>query len=262
LKNSRVDVERVVADGDRKLLADERQVAAEFEEEIAEVGEDRLAELLLGVLVAQPEELQDVVVLERQQVALLGVIGQALFWVAPDRHVPQVQAGIDLPAKFADRPTLARGHGQIEVAFVRSIADGHDFRVVRPGLRRHQLDQGRRRQFSGQCPENFRDVRHASWSGLRHDSPPFCSPARPQLAVAIPNRPSETGRVPRATSRRWPSSFARRPSLFGRTRETRSLVMASDRFIKREEHCLPVFAQSSPARCINAGAVFLPQSSL
>jgi len=134
-----VDVERVVADGDRKLLADERQVAAEFEEEIAEVGEDRLAELLLGVLVAQPEELQDVVVLERQQVALLGVIGQALFWVAPDRHVPQVQAGIDLPAEFADRPAFAGRHLQIEVAF-GGIGDGPDQNVMmRPRKARDQL---------------------------------------------------------------------------------------------------------------------------
>jgi hypothetical protein len=35
LKEQQVDAERVVADGDRKLLANERQVAAELEEEIA-----------------------------------------------------------------------------------------------------------------------------------------------------------------------------------------------------------------------------------
>ena len=48
-------------------------------QEVAEVGKNGLAEFAFGRLLAQTEKLQHIVVLERQQLAGLGVVGQGVF---------------------------------------------------------------------------------------------------------------------------------------------------------------------------------------
>ncbi len=84
------------------------------------------------MLFSQAEELEDVVILERQEVALLGLGGQAFFGIAFDRDVTQKESRVDLSAEFADRPALASGHGQVEIAFIRAFAGGQNHSMLRP----------------------------------------------------------------------------------------------------------------------------------
>jgi len=66
VEKEQVDVERVGSDGQRVFFTDEREVAAEFEEEVAEVGEDGATKFSLGVLLVEAEEFEHVVIFERK----------------------------------------------------------------------------------------------------------------------------------------------------------------------------------------------------
>ena len=98
MEEQQVDAERVVADGQRVFLADECQVATEFEEEVSQVGEDRVPQFLLGVRFFKAEKFQDVVISERQQIAGFRISGQAFLWLVLHRDVAGEECRIDLPS--------------------------------------------------------------------------------------------------------------------------------------------------------------------
>jgi hypothetical protein len=118
--------------GDWVLFAHERQVAAELQEELAQIGENGLAELSLGVLIFEAEEFEDVVVLERQQVAALRLGGETFLGIALHRHVSKEKPRVDLTAQFAHGPAFAGRHGHVEVAFAWPVCSRANVRVMGP----------------------------------------------------------------------------------------------------------------------------------
>ena len=128
----RGDGKRVVADGQRILFSDERQITAEFQEKIAEVRQNGTLQLLLRVLLCQTEKLEYVVVFERQQIARFGVFRQTFFGMLADRNVAGEQFRIDLPAQFADGPAFCDSHFQVEVSLCRRVASSDDLAMVGP----------------------------------------------------------------------------------------------------------------------------------
>jgi hypothetical protein len=132
VEEKQVDVEGVVANGEWVFLAGERQVAAEFEEEVTQTGQHEVAKLLLGMFFCQTEEIEYVVVDEGEQVARLGIMRKALFRLLPDRNVSIEEHGIDLSAEFPHGPALASSHCHVEVAFGGAITRGDNRIVVRP----------------------------------------------------------------------------------------------------------------------------------
>ena len=81
-------------------------------------------------------------ILERQQVARLGIVRQTLLRIAFDGDVAFKKSRVDLAAEFAHRPAFGSGHSHVEVAFGGSIDSADDLFVVGP---RDGLDD--RREF-------------------------------------------------------------------------------------------------------------------
>lgn len=103
----------------------------------------------------QAEELQDVVVFERQQVTRFGLVGQAFFRAFANRNVAGEEIRVDLAAEFADRPTLCDGHFQVEVSLGRRIASSNDLPMVGPRNGKDQVWQFGRMEKSPQRGDFF-----------------------------------------------------------------------------------------------------------
>ena len=66
MEEEQIDLVVALVDGDALLAGEEGEVAAELDDEALELGEDGRLQILLGVGVGQPEEVQDVRVTEGQ----------------------------------------------------------------------------------------------------------------------------------------------------------------------------------------------------
>ena len=105
-KNSRGEV--AAADLDGELGADEAEVAAELDQEVAELGDQRPVQIGLGVAGGQVEELDDVGVLEDRQGVGMGLSHHWRdHWRVQDG--PLEQGGAELPFQLSAGPSFLSG---------------------------------------------------------------------------------------------------------------------------------------------------------
>ena len=137
MKEQEINAIPFVADAQPFLAANEGEVAAEFQEEMFEVVDERVFEVGLGVFVFKAEKFENEGVFDllfrgddvrRDRLAAFLEHGN----LVPGQGGALVELGGNLAIKLADRPAAAQGFGFVEDTGFRRF-HGEQADVVRPG---------------------------------------------------------------------------------------------------------------------------------